>query len=203
MTLSLTSTGYHRVNLYSGEDLQRRYREALVHRLVGYAFDLPRTPEQTEIDHIDHDRTNNRVTNLRFCTRSENARNSSVRNSLGRLGVYMRKGLFVAQAYVHPRCIPLGTFDTVDDATLAVASWHERHSGEFVPTELKDVLAGTSRRIHREKKVHTLPKYIHRQPGGKYKVNIRAHNVQRGGFTTVEAAVRVRNEVLRIPRAEN
>lgn len=46
----------------------------LVHRLVLEAF-VGSCPENMECDHIDRNRTNNHLTNLRWVTRSENNRN--------------------------------------------------------------------------------------------------------------------------------
>lgn len=43
----------------------------LVHRLVANAF-LPRTPEQTYINHLDVNPRNNRADNLEWCTQSHN-----------------------------------------------------------------------------------------------------------------------------------
>lgn len=56
-------------------------KEKYIHRLVADAF-LPNTENKKEIDHIDGDRTNNLVTNLRWATRIENVRNP---NTVGKL----------------------------------------------------------------------------------------------------------------------
>lgn len=55
-------------------------KEKYVHRLVAEAF-LPNPNNKQEIDHIDGDRINNLVTNLRWATRIENVRNP---NTLGK-----------------------------------------------------------------------------------------------------------------------
>lgn len=49
-------------------------KEKYVHRLVAEAF-LPNHKGKPEIDHIDGDRMNNLVTNLRWATRIENVNN--------------------------------------------------------------------------------------------------------------------------------
>lgn len=45
-----------------------------IHRLVGLTF-IPNPDNKKEIDHIDRDRTNNHISNLRWCSPSENQRN--------------------------------------------------------------------------------------------------------------------------------
>jgi len=46
----------------------------LIHHLVAYAF-IGERPKGLQIDHIDRCKTNNRVDNLRYCTKTENMRN--------------------------------------------------------------------------------------------------------------------------------
>ena len=48
----------------------------LVHRLVAEAF-LSNPKGYNEIDHLNHDKLDNRVANLRWCTHSENMSNSN------------------------------------------------------------------------------------------------------------------------------
>jgi len=66
------SLGYSVVCLASG-GTPRKYSHS-VHRIVASAF-LTRDEGQDQVDHIDGDKTNNHVSNLRWCTRLENARN--------------------------------------------------------------------------------------------------------------------------------
>lgn len=49
-------------------------RSMSLHRLVAQAF-LPNPNNYREVDHIDRDKTNNHVDNLRWCTREENMAN--------------------------------------------------------------------------------------------------------------------------------
>lgn len=69
---SLTPYGYHCVGL-SSLGIQKTY---LVHALVLFAFVGPR-PEGYGINHIDGVKTNNRLSNLEFCTPAENSRHAA------------------------------------------------------------------------------------------------------------------------------
>lgn len=48
----------------------------LIHRLIAFAFDLPKENDQTTVDHIDLNRSNNKVENLRWATMSEQSKYS-------------------------------------------------------------------------------------------------------------------------------
>ena len=84
------------VNIYGyvdtclSKDKKQKYYK--VHRLVGFAF-LEKKEKDTEVDHIDRDRANNMVDNLRWTTKSTNERNKSIssRNTSGHQGVTFNK----------------------------------------------------------------------------------------------------------------
>lgn len=63
--------GYRKVQLWRNGS----YQSLLVHRIVAAAFLGPR-PEGHEVNHKDGDKTNNRVGNLEYMTRSENNRHA-------------------------------------------------------------------------------------------------------------------------------
>lgn len=62
--------GYHRVGLYR----DGKSTVYSVHRLVAEAF-IPNPENKPFVDHIDTDRSNNRVDNLRWVTQEENSNN--------------------------------------------------------------------------------------------------------------------------------
>lgn len=90
-------------------------------RLI-WMFMTGKEPEG-DIDHIDHDRQNNRWSNLREVDRQGNMRNAtkSKANSSGHTGVYWSKahGKWRAQICVDAKVTVLGSFDDLDDAVSA------------------------------------------------------------------------------------
>lgn len=76
-----------------------------------------------EIDHIDRNRMNNRIDNLRVVSASENQHNHSIQrnNTSGYLGVVWNKraNKFMARIRVNRKEINLGYFDSKEDAYRA------------------------------------------------------------------------------------
>ena len=88
MKTPTTINGYKNIGLSKDAEL-KTYN---VHRLVAFAF-LEKTDEDTDVDHINHDKSNNMVTNIRWVTTSQNCRNASRRtdNQSGTSGVHFDK----------------------------------------------------------------------------------------------------------------
>lgn len=74
-------------------------------------------PENKQIDHINHNKLDNRKCNLRICTNFQNAQNKTNNNS-GKIGVFFRKdrNKFIAYINQNNKRINLGTFNTYDEA---------------------------------------------------------------------------------------
>jgi hypothetical protein len=75
------------------------------------------------IDHIDGDRLNNNIDNLRVVTKSENNKNSSLckRNKTGVLGVHYDKGTskFRVQISLKGKTRHIGVYSDFDEAVKA------------------------------------------------------------------------------------
>lgn len=110
----LTSDGYLRV--------WANGRSHKVHRIIWEMHNGP-IPEGMEVDHIDHNRLNNAIENLRLVTHRGNAVNQSLRstNKSGLNGISWDKARnkWVARIYDHGKQIPLGRYSNIDDAIAA------------------------------------------------------------------------------------
>jgi len=74
---TITSTGYIFLRIF--RDSEQRYITTAAHRLVAITW-IPNPDNLPQIDHIDMDRMNNAVENMRWCTRTENLRWASKLN---------------------------------------------------------------------------------------------------------------------------
>ena len=110
-----TSAGYFRGGIFS-----RRY---LAHR-VAWAIYSGAWPEN-EIDHINGDKLDNRIANLRSVTRQENGKNraTGINNKSGTTGVYWynRDLVWVAQVSKNGKNKHIGCFKSKDEAIEARA----------------------------------------------------------------------------------
>tara|TARA_R110002153_G_scaffold261095_1_gene421389 strand:+ start:125 stop:604 length:480 start_codon:yes stop_codon:yes gene_type:complete len=104
----IDSVGYKKVTLCKNNK-RTTFR---IHRLIALHF-IENPNDYSVIDHIDRDRQNNNLENLRWTTHSINCRN---RTNFGECmqGVTKSKNgkKFVARIWVDEKKIYLGTFDT-------------------------------------------------------------------------------------------
>jgi len=102
------------------------------HRLI-FLYHHGFTPK--EVDHIDGDKLNNKIENLRECTRSQNNFNSKApkTNTSGVKGVSWHKKLSKWRAYLHvnKKQKNLGLFEDLELAQLVVSEARELFHKEF------------------------------------------------------------------------
>lgn len=88
-----------------------------------------------ELDHINGNRSDNRIANLRLASRAENTRNVPVKKTskTGVKGVHRRKesGTFRAHCQVNGITHWLGTFKTLEEAESVVRKFREENHKEF------------------------------------------------------------------------
>lgn len=117
--------GYRRVCIDGSDWLAHRIAWAIAHNRNIVSM----------IDHINGDKDDNRLLNLREATRSQNGSNRPAprNNTSGRKGVVWarRHKKWVAQIVVRGKYFHLGYFDDFDEASLAYESAAKNFFGEF------------------------------------------------------------------------
>lgn len=91
-----------------------------------------------QIDHINAVKYDNRLSNLRAASSSENGRNRGAQknNSSGLKGVYQRKklGKWQASIKLYGKLKHLGTFTSAESASAAYAAAAHKYHGDFART---------------------------------------------------------------------
>lgn len=109
---NLEKTGYVRVKL-----LNKKY---LAHRLAW--FIVHKQWPESQIDHINGNRSDNRIDNLRVVDQSGNSQNRRVKqknNQSGYFGVHASGKKWRAQIRINKRLLHLGLFETPELASMA------------------------------------------------------------------------------------
>jgi hypothetical protein len=107
-------------------------QQFLVHRIIYQMFngEMPNT-----LDHIDGNRINNKIENLRPATLLQNAYNKKnyLNNKTGIKGVSFNRqcGKYFARCQVNKKQNWLGFFETSEQAENAVQKFRKQHHGEF------------------------------------------------------------------------
>jgi len=99
-----------------------------------------------EVDHINHNRVDNRRCNLRLCTKSENQKNITPRGRSKYLGVsydsYITDGIrytyIVTQIRVNKKLIKKRGFKTEEEAARVYDELAKIHHGEFANLNFKE-----------------------------------------------------------------
>lgn len=103
----------------------------LMHRLI---INCPNT---MVVDHINHNKSDNRKNNLRICTNQQNSfnRKSSPNNTSGVIGVFWNKTRhkWVAHITINNKKISLGYYKNINDAITARLKAEQKYFGEYAP----------------------------------------------------------------------
>lgn len=119
--------GYPQTNILYQEDGEKKQRTTLAHRMI-------MNPDKgLDVDHINHDKLDNRRENLRIATRKQNSYNQSLRsNKTSKYkGVSKRDGVWVANICVDYKQKRLGRFTDEVEAALAYDKKAKELFGEY------------------------------------------------------------------------
>ena len=126
----ITTHGYYNVILYK----DRISFNKKVHKLVAEYF-IANPYNKQCVDHIDNNKLNNNISNLRYCTLKENSMNSklSSRNTSNFKGVsyHKQRNKWVAHIKLNGKKQHLGYFDKIEDAVNCRVKKAEKLFGEF------------------------------------------------------------------------
>jgi len=126
LPLSVTSHGYVSISFYDGKvGGKYKYRRVYLHRYLLSA------PNELKVDHINHDKRDNRKGNLRLVTDAQSLCNTRARKH----GKSRYKGVFPAGRYngwiAQVNHKHLGSYKTEREAALAYNEAAKRLQGEF------------------------------------------------------------------------
>ena len=122
--------GYKEIRLYKNG----KFKMFKVHRLVGKAF-LENPDSKKVIDHIDENKANNNVRNLRWCSQKDNSCNRGItkNNKSGFKGVCFNKQHNKYQAQININCKKkhIGYFESAEEASKAYEAKAKEIHGDF------------------------------------------------------------------------
>lgn len=122
-----TNTGYIAVTF--------KGKQYMAHRVIWELLNGP-IPEGLVIDHINMDRADNKITNLRLATKSQNNMNSEGHGGKYPRGVTLRtSGRFQASIQKDGVKMTIGTYDTIEEASKMYKLKALELYGEFILNE--------------------------------------------------------------------
>ncbi len=128
------SHGYLVTNLTKESKSHKRY----IHKLVAETFIV--NPDNLKcIDHIDRNKTNNKISNLRWVGFSDNSSNSTRKNTLGFRGVEYKSKInrYIARIKYKKIVYYIGCFKTLKEAILAYDKRATEILGKYAITNKK------------------------------------------------------------------
>lgn len=128
--------GYYFTRLHKNNKSKNFY----VHRLVANTF-LKNLSDKSCVDHIDNNRLNSNISNLRWATKSENAMNKPkpLNNTSGIVGVCYdkKRNKWCAEIMIDKKKTHIGRYNTIEEAKQARIKKANELFGNFVHSSEK------------------------------------------------------------------
>ena len=128
----LRGKGYNSVALYNGKG---KRKDKSTHKLVGEAF-IENPNNYDQIDHIDNNKLNNNISNLRWVNNSLNQRNvekykRKCSSTYKGVSFSKRANKFITEIMINRKKVYLGSFDTEKEAGLAYNEYIKKNNLEY------------------------------------------------------------------------
>jgi hypothetical protein len=126
----VSNQGYLKITLYINK---KKYTKS-IHRLLGLAY-IPNPNDYSMVDHIDMNKLNNNLENLRWITCSGNNRNRIITTKKSGLpvGVYKAYKKYAAQIWINKKRNYLGSASTPEEAGELYQKAYNEIMNEFYP----------------------------------------------------------------------
>lgn len=123
------SAGYAKAHVYVGE---RKKKKIALHQFIVGLAGMAKPPEKDTIDHINRNKLDNTIGNLRWATCSEQCINTTRRSgALGMRNIYQRHGVkgdtYEVKLIRAGEAIKVGTYVTLEEASAARNAWYLAH----------------------------------------------------------------------------
>ena len=127
---NICNAGYYIIKLYKN-NYAKNYK---VHRLVCKTFKPNLDNTKKCVDHVDNNKLNNTISNLRWCTHQQNQHNRQLNknNTSGIKGITWENEKWRARIVFNNKKSSLGYFDTLEEAKIVRYQAAKQLYGEFI-----------------------------------------------------------------------